>query len=173
MKTNYGALPHSNGRKVSLREKPVCGNCGMPYEHHHPSEIEPPKQAYPNHNWCEGCTPENCSGCGTAPQNNPLHDEEWIRRINLTQRGGFDEHRSRATGRSTAIALETIAKAIRHPYTPIAIVDHHPGKYADNHLARMIQDIITRLSLRELYVRKMKDGESYWLQFGLATEDQA
>ena len=26
-----------------------------------------PMQPYPNHNWCVGCTPDECSGCGTAP----------------------------------------------------------------------------------------------------------
>ena len=24
-------------------------------------------QPLPNHNWCAGCSPDNCSGCGTAP----------------------------------------------------------------------------------------------------------
>lgn len=31
-------------------------------------ESEPvAKQAWPNHNWCVGCDPDNCSGCGTEP----------------------------------------------------------------------------------------------------------
>jgi len=25
------------------------------------------KQPYPNHNWCVGCEPDNCSGCGIEP----------------------------------------------------------------------------------------------------------
>ncbi len=28
---------------------------------------EKPRQPWPNHNWCVGCTPENCQGCGTEP----------------------------------------------------------------------------------------------------------
>lgn len=25
------------------------------------------KQPWPSHNWCVGCDPDNCSGCGTEP----------------------------------------------------------------------------------------------------------
>jgi hypothetical protein len=25
------------------------------------------KQPWPNHNWCIGCDPDNCPGCGTEP----------------------------------------------------------------------------------------------------------
>ena len=27
-------------------------------------------QPEPNHNWCAGCSPDNCSGCGAAPVTN-------------------------------------------------------------------------------------------------------
>lgn len=31
-------------------------------------ESEPvAKQPWPNHNWCVGCDSDNCSGCGTEP----------------------------------------------------------------------------------------------------------
>ena len=26
------------------------------------------RQPYPNHNWCVGCSPDNCAGCGTEPE---------------------------------------------------------------------------------------------------------
>lgn len=28
---------------------------------------KPQKQPWPDHNWCVGCTPDECSGCGTEP----------------------------------------------------------------------------------------------------------
>jgi len=32
-----------------------------------PPSPQPTKQPWPNHNWCVGCSPDNCSGCGTEP----------------------------------------------------------------------------------------------------------
>ena len=30
-------------------------------------------QPEPNHNWCAGCSPDNCSGCGAEPVGTETH----------------------------------------------------------------------------------------------------
>ncbi len=40
------------------------------------------KQPYPNHNWCVGCSPDNCQGCGTEPLERRKLDNErtkWMK----------------------------------------------------------------------------------------------
>jgi hypothetical protein len=39
---------------------------------------EAEKQAWPNHNWCVGCDPDNCSGCGIEPQERRTNPQEVI-----------------------------------------------------------------------------------------------
>lgn len=57
----------------------------------------------------------------------------------------------RRTGRTTAIALSTIAEAIRSPGVPVPIKDHHPS--ANQHLAMQIHEYISVLKLQHLHVR--------------------
>jgi len=54
---------------------------------------------------------------------------------------------NRGTGRSTIIALETIAKAMRQEGLQVHVTDHHGTAEADRHLSNMIMSIITDLKL--------------------------
>lgn len=56
----------------------------------------------------------------------------------------------RHTGRTTALALETLAKAIRTPHEWVRITDHHPSLPADEHLMRMMQDMVHALGLQNM-----------------------
>lgn len=78
----------------------------------------------------------------------PLHPEEFIARARA---GGYYDS-SRRTGRTTAIALRTIAEAIERPYTKVPIRDHVGTPGMDRYLARMIIDIIKALHLHEMSV---------------------
>lgn len=51
----------------------------------------------------------------------------------------------RQTGRSTRIALETLAECYRRPGEWIEIRDHHASSQADRHLMLMITEMIERL----------------------------
>lgn len=61
-------------------------------------------------------------------------------------------HTDRRTGQSTAIALETIARAIQQPHKKVRIVDHHPTVEANRFLANTIANVIGRLGLEHLHV---------------------
>lgn len=65
----------------------------------------------------------------------------------------FSDLRYRGTGRTTAIALETIARAIKNPETRIDIVDHHDSAFARRELAYKIADICEKLGLKHLVIR--------------------
>lgn len=41
--------------------------CKQTYRSRYASMIAAAPQPEPNHNWCAGCSPDNCSGCGAAP----------------------------------------------------------------------------------------------------------
>jgi hypothetical protein len=70
----------------------------------------------------------------------------------------------RYLGTSTAIAFETIALAIRNPYTWTPIVDHFGTSLADRHLYMTIQNICGKLQLRQMYF-KMSNNKFY-VSFG-------
>ena len=41
--------------------------CKQTYRSRYASMIAAAPQPEPNHNWCAGCSPDNCSGCGAEP----------------------------------------------------------------------------------------------------------
>lgn len=59
----------------------------------------------------------------------------------------------RCTGRSTVIALDLLSTAMKNPRQWIPIKDHFPSLKADEHLMRMIQDIICKLELQAFQFR--------------------
>jgi hypothetical protein len=63
----------------------------------------------------------------------------------IKKRGYPDTTVERCSGRSTTIALETIAEAMKTPDKSVRVKDHHPSAQADNHLADMICEYIDRL----------------------------
>lgn len=67
----------------------------------------------------------------------------------------------RRTGVSTVQALTAIAEAIWKPGERIALLDHFGTRKADEHLARMVEDIIYRLGLQYISVKRVPDGRFY------------
>lgn len=94
----------------------------------------------------------------------PLHSDEYVRNLDAVMRGGYAAHADRQTGHSTAIALETIALAIRRPYQPTPIRDHFGTPMADRHLLNTIGRMVENLRLKEMYFVQVKGGHA--LQFG-------
>ena len=93
---------------------------------------------------------------------NPLHSVDLVTRVVAETGRYFDKDRS--TGKSTALALDYIAKAIRNPYTWVAIHDHHKTIIADGLLAQTIKSYIDILRLAK-FVRRVHKGE-YQIAFG-------
>ena len=97
---------------------------------------------------------------------NPLHSEEYVLSALRSPEGyETDMH----TGRTTAIAFETIAKAIRSPRTKIGISDHFGTYEATKFLANIIKDIIAQTELKHMYVvvqNNTHTGSISYLQFG-------
>jgi len=67
---------------------------------------------------------------------------------------------NRQTGKSTAIALKTIAKAIENPGQVIYIVDHFNQAQSNRSLAYEINGMITKLNLRGLDLKNNLAGSS-------------
>lgn len=88
----------------------------------------------------------------TLTPRHPLHTQDFVDRLNATTPGGYAAHMTRRTGRTTAIALEAISKAIRSPGTTLYFEDHHPGQAAARNLASLIRDVAERLRLSEINV---------------------
>lgn len=61
------------------------------------------------------------------------------------QHGSYDP--LRCTGRTTAIALELLAKCIREPNTDHAARDHHGTHQADVMLAKHVVELAERMGL--------------------------
>lgn len=59
----------------------------------------------------------------------------------------------RRTGRSTVIALDLLSTAMKNPRQWIPIKDHFPSLDADEHLMRMMHDIIRKLELQAFQFR--------------------
>lgn len=68
------------------------------------------------------------------------------------------------TGKSTAIALNSIANAIRQPYTWILLDDHRDGVEADKHLFMLTKDAVYKLGLVQFYFKE--SGKSFYIAFG-------
>ena len=88
----------------------------------------------------------------TLTPRHPLHTQDFVDRLNATTPGGYAAHMTRRTGRTTAVALEAISKAIRSPGTTLYFEDHHPGQAAARNLASLIRDVAERLRLSEINV---------------------
>lgn len=67
----------------------------------------------------------------------------------------------RRTGQSTAQTLSFIAEALRTPNAKIRIWDHFPAHGTDARQARTVADLVQRLSLPGLEVRRNAGG--HWL----------
>jgi hypothetical protein len=67
----------------------------------------------------------------------------------------------RCTGRSTAIAMETIGNAMAHPGSEICFEDHHGTRHADAHLASMINDILIKLNFCNFKIGQRVPGRFY------------
>lgn len=64
----------------------------------------------------------------------------------------YEELKKRRTGRTTAIALRTIAEAMSDPNTPIKFVDHVDNKVANLGLCECIKNLIEKLGLKHLHI---------------------
>ena len=75
----------------------------------------------------------------------PLHSTDFI--INTLRMTG-EYPGERCTGRTTALAFEYIAKAIRNPGKELIPQDHHPGTPANRELCYKIRLIVEKLELQ-------------------------
>lgn len=100
----------------------------------------------------------------------PLHTPEMISGW-ISSTGEYPDQ-TRRTGRSTAIALNTIADAMNKPFTWIQVKDHHDSVGADENLLALIMDIIDRIGLGHFYYKKDPMVEKfgvrtkYFIRFG-------
>ncbi len=86
-------------------------------------------------------------------QKNPLHLE-----------ARYSIPPDRQIGTTTAIAFETIAKAIKNPYTWILILDHYGTAEADRHLQMVISRVCTSLELKQIYFKMV--NSKFFVAFG-------
>lgn len=107
----------------------------------------------------------------TITPRHPLHTQDFVDNLNRTTPGGYAAHMERRTGRTTAIALQAISKAIRHPGKPIYCEDHHAGSQAARHMTSLIRDTIARLNLQGIEVSQK--GDRVELLFGKPTKTLA
>lgn len=85
---------------------------------------------------------------------NPLHSIDLLVQ-QMVQTGCYPDP-ERCTGRSTALALQHIAEAIRNPYTWINTVDHLPQQtlFLQERMADECRSMIQRLGLQYFVFRK-------------------
>lgn len=83
------------------------------------------------------------------------------------------EIRHYCTGRSTVIALQTIARALSNPGARVAIIDHHGTIESNKCLARMVQDLIERLEFEGFYIRLVDLSLTFELPFPFEQKDKA
>lgn len=77
----------------------------------------------------------------------PLHSQRMIDMIACRE-----VCTDRRTGRTTVIALRTIAEAIKNPEKKIKIIDHYDTWYSNKLLAHKIYDMIQVMQLECLVV---------------------
>ena len=80
---------------------------------------------------------------------NPLHTPEMLDQAVRSTGQYFCQ--DRRTGRSTALALEYIAAAIRNPHHIILIEDHHPTHLAGVELRHKAQAMVNALGLEHIW----------------------
>lgn len=96
---------------------------------------------------------------------NPLHTPEMIVDAIINTGEYFDP--KRGSGRSTALALHYISKAIEIPRTPIRIKDHHDSREADRTLAEIVKMMIRKLELKHMYVWvEYENALKFYVSFG-------
>lgn len=84
--------------------------------------------------------------------------EKWL--ISKAQIDDFEKAtgqsfpKDRRRGRSTAIALETIAAAIRSPGNDVKIIDHWDNRQSNRYLMETIADVINKLGLKGFSLEK-------------------
>ena len=78
----------------------------------------------------------------------PLHTPEMV--CDHVRNTGEYFDPDRCTGRSTVLALNFLAQAIRQPERPVKIVDHHGTRYANEELRRIMQDMVIRLGFMHM-----------------------
>lgn len=94
----------------------------------------------------------------------PLHSPQWVAEVVLTS-GAYPGERR--TGRSTAAALEYVARAIRVPGLKIALWDHFDSMIAHECQRRAVEEIISRLDFRAFRITKNTSRAGLWdLTFG-------
>lgn len=71
----------------------------------------------------------------------------------------------RYRGTTTAIALETIANAVRNPGTPVKIRDHHCTVESDKHLMYVIQVVLNNLGLVGFIIKTNGRTLTYTLDY--------
>ena len=70
----------------------------------------------------------------------------------------------RRTGRSTVIALDLLSTAMKNPRQWTPIKDHSSSPDADEHLMRMVHDIIRKLELQAFQFRVFR--QEWSIAFG-------
>jgi hypothetical protein len=96
----------------------------------------------------------------------PLEDRRRIARH--IEEFGVIPDMTRGTGRSTALALQCIARAIENPHSCISVTDHFHTAAADRMLLGMVVDMIAALGLRSIYVSRATNR----IRFGASEDSQ-
>lgn len=94
----------------------------------------------------------------------PLHTVEALS-ASMALTGHYPDT-ERCTGRTTAIALGSIAAAIRCPFKPVHISDHFGTREADTLLLGVIRDMVLLLYFEHFYVNRATKS----IQFGRPDE---
>lgn len=81
----------------------------------------------------------------------PLHEAEWVAKYVLCT-GEYPG--DRATGRTEALALEWVARAIREPRKWHYPQDHHRTQLAHDILSHRCREIVQQLGLRGFTFRR-------------------
>jgi hypothetical protein len=69
----------------------------------------------------------------------------------------------RRSGRSTGMALRYLGRAFANRPSWEQILDHSNSCEADRHLARMIEDIVTKLELQHIEFKR--EGQKFFVRF--------
>lgn len=86
-----------------------------------------------------------------GPKPHPLHTVEFVASC-LVMTGRYPG--DRRTGRTTALALQYIAKAIQEPRKWHEPKDHHDSLMMREHLTALCRDMVNKLGLEGFVFRK-------------------
>lgn len=79
----------------------------------------------------------------------PLHDPEVLA-MHMAMTGHYPDT-SRGTGRTEALALELVVKAMRNPYIWMAATDHASSKHTDAYLLHRCERIVMQCGYKHFY----------------------